>query len=190
MSNFFIHPKAIVDSSAVIGMRSRVWAFAHIADGVTIGDDCNICDHTFLENGVVLGHRVTVKCGVYLWSGVQIEDDVFIGPCVAFSNDLRPRSRKPPERYSPTVLRKGCSIGANATLLPVTVGEWAMIGAAAVVTRDVPAHALMVGNPARKVGWVCSCGERLKTMTEDRLHCTCGLTYQQSQKINIGIELI
>jgi acetyltransferase-like isoleucine patch superfamily enzyme len=172
------HPKALVDSGAIIGAGTRVWAFAHVCAGAVIGDDCNLCDHTFFENGVRLGHRVTIKCGVYLWAGVTVEDDVFVGPCVAFTNDLRPRSKKYPDKFSATRLQQGCSVGANATLLPVTIGRWAMVAAGSVVTRDVPDFALVRGNPARLVGWVCRCGQKLDEFATNETSCQCGKSYQ------------
>src|SRR5689334_21299986 len=113
MSDVFIHQNALVDTGAQIGRGTRVWAFSHVLSGAVIGENCNICDHTFIEGNVVLGSRVTVKCGVYLWDGVTIEDDVFIGPAAVFTNDLRPRSKRWPEQYSKTLLKQGCSIGAN-----------------------------------------------------------------------------
>lgn len=147
-----IHPHALVEPGATVGARTRVWAFAHILPGATVGEDCNICDHTFIESGVRLGSRVTVKCGVYLWSGVEIEDDVFIGPNATFTNDPFPRSRKYLAAPVRVTVRRGASIGANATITPgVTIGEGAMIGAGAVVVDDVPARALVVGNPGRVV---------------------------------------
>jgi acetyltransferase-like isoleucine patch superfamily enzyme len=144
----FIHERALVETEA-IGPRTRIWAFAHVMPGATIGADCNICDHTYVESDVTLGDRVTVKSGVYLWEGTVIEDDVFIGPQATFTNDRHPRSRQPFTLEGITV-RCGASIGAGAVLLPgVTVGEGAMVGAGSVVTRDVPPGAVMVGNPAR-----------------------------------------
>jgi acetyltransferase-like isoleucine patch superfamily enzyme len=184
-SNAFIHPHALVGGAAIIGKGTRVWAFAHVCDGAVIGEDCNLCDHTFLEKGVRVGDRVTIKCGVYLWDGVVIEDDVFVGPCVAFTNDLRPRSRKYPDLFLKTHLRQGCSIGANATLLPVTVGRWAMVGAGAVVTREVPAHALVCGNPARLTGWVCRCGQGLEFSGAAIAQCGCGRSFQQESETSI-----
>jgi acetyltransferase-like isoleucine patch superfamily enzyme/dTDP-4-dehydrorhamnose 3,5-epimerase-like enzyme len=147
--NYFSHAAALVESKK-IGSGTRIWAFAHVLPGAQIGADCNICDHVFIENNVVVGDRVTVKCGVQLWDGIKIEDDVFIGPNVTFTNDLWPRSRQWKDTYPSTVVRKGASIGANATILPgITIGQNAMIGAGAVVTRSVPPNAVVVGNPAR-----------------------------------------
>jgi acetyltransferase-like isoleucine patch superfamily enzyme/dTDP-4-dehydrorhamnose 3,5-epimerase-like enzyme len=146
---FFSHPNALVETEQV-GAGTRVWAFAHVLPGAVIGRDCNICDHVFIENDVVVGDRVTVKCGVQLWDGVTLEDDVFIGPNATFTNDPFPRSRKYPERFARTVVRAGASIGANATLLPgIEIGRGAMVGAGAVVTRDVPPGVVVTGNPAR-----------------------------------------
>jgi UDP-2-acetamido-3-amino-2,3-dideoxy-glucuronate N-acetyltransferase len=153
---FFAHEAAIVESTR-IGRGTRIWAFAHILPGAVLGEDCNICDGVFVENDVVVGNRVTVKCGVQLWDGVRLEDDVFIGPNATFTNDLFPRSRQRPEAYTPTRVRTGASIGANATILAgVTIGERAMVGAGAVVTKDVPPSAIVTGNPARVSGWVDS----------------------------------
>ncbi len=148
------HPDARVETTA-IGEGTRIWAFAHVLAGARVGADCNICDHTFVEGGAVVGDRVTLKCGVQLWDGVTLEDDVFIGPNATFTNDPFPRSRRPPAKYARTVVRKGASVGANATILPgLTIGKRAMVGAGAVVTRDVPPLAIVVGNPAVVVGYV------------------------------------
>lgn len=150
----FQHEHALVETPH-IGDGTRVWAFAHILRGARIGRDCNICDHTFIENDVILGDRVTVKCGVQLWDGLRVEDDVFIGPNATFTNDRYPRSKQHPDRYPQTTIRRGASIGANATILPgLTIGENAMVGAGAVVTRNVPPHAKVVGNPARIAGYM------------------------------------
>jgi UDP-2-acetamido-3-amino-2,3-dideoxy-glucuronate N-acetyltransferase len=151
---FFKHETAIVET-ACVGDGTRIWAFAHVLEGARIGRDCNICDHTFIENDVTLGDRVTVKCGVQLWDGVRIEDDVFIGPNATFTNDPFPRSKQPPGQFACTVVKRGASIGANATVLPgVTVGENVMVGAGAVVTHDVPRNAVILGNPGRIVSYV------------------------------------
>jgi UDP-2-acetamido-3-amino-2,3-dideoxy-glucuronate N-acetyltransferase len=154
LMSYFKHETAIVESSA-IGSGTRIWAFAHVLPGAKIGADCNICDHTFVENEVVIGDRVTVKCGVQIWDGVCLEDDVFVGPGAAFTNDLYPRSKQRVSEHPRTIVRRGASIGANATILPgITIGEQAMIGAGAVVTRNVPARAKLSGNPARIVGYM------------------------------------
>lgn len=154
MNGVFIHPNAICETQA-IGGGTRVWAFAHILPGARIGRDCNICDGVFVENDVVVGDRVTVKCGVQLWDGVVIEDDVFIGPNATFTNDHFPRSKVRPQAFLRTTIRRGASIGANATILPgIEVSSGAMVGAGAVVTRSVPPNAIVVGNPARITGYV------------------------------------
>jgi acetyltransferase-like isoleucine patch superfamily enzyme len=147
-----VHPQAIVESTQ-IGEQTRIWAFCHVLPGAKIGQDVNLCDHTFVENDVIIGNRVTVKCGVQLWDGLRIEDDVFIGPNVTFTNDLFPRSKQyPADGFPETRIKKGASIGANATILPgITVGEYAMIGAGSVVTQDVPPYTVVVGNPARMI---------------------------------------
>jgi acetyltransferase-like isoleucine patch superfamily enzyme len=159
----FVHGHGLCESTRV-GPRTRVWAFAHVLPGAVVGADCNICDHAFVESGAVLGDRVTVKNAVLVWDGVTVEDDVFLGPNMIFTNDLRPRSRVPKSSgdLDTTLVRRGASIGANATVVAgVTVGAYAFVGAGTVVIRDVPAHALVVGNPARQIGWVCFCGARL-----------------------------
>lgn len=151
---WFCHEAAIVETSNV-GKGTRVWAFAHILPGARLGEDCNVCDGVFIENEVAVGDRVTLKCGVQLWDGVTLEDDVFVGPNATFTNDPFPRSRQRPTRVTPTLVRHGASIGANATILcGVTIGEWAMVGAGAVVTHDVPPRAIVFGNPACVHGYV------------------------------------
>ena len=155
MTETFIHPQAIVEKGATIGPSTRVWAFAHILAGAVIGRDCDICDHVFIENQVKVGDRVTIKCGVQLWDGVTLEDDVFVGPNATFTNDRFPRSKHYLDPDPQTVVRQGASIGANATILPgLTIGREAMVGAGAVVTRDVPDRAIVAGVPARIVGYV------------------------------------
>ncbi len=147
----FIHSHALVDEGVTLGARTRVWAFAHILSNAALGADCNVCDHVFIENLVKIGNRVTIKCGVQIWDGITLEDDVFVGPNATFTNDLLPRSRQYPEHGFPkTLVKRGASIGGNATILPgLIIGEFAMVGAGAVVTKDVPPYALVVGNPAK-----------------------------------------
>lgn len=152
--NYFVHPNGLCESSNV-GEGTRIWAFAHVLPGARIGSGCNICDGVFIENDVTVGDNVTVKCGVQLWDGVTLEDNVFVGPNATFTNDLRPRSKVYPDAFLRTVVEKGSSIGANATILPgIRIGRNAMIGAGAVVTRSVPPNAVVVGNPAKIAGYV------------------------------------
>lgn len=149
----YVHEKGICES-ADIGEGTRIWAFAHVLQGARIGKDCNICDHVFVENDVVVGDGVTVKSGVQLWDGIRIGDRVFVGPNATFTNDRMPRSKVYPERFLQTHIEDDASIGANATVLPgIRIGRGAIIGAGTVVTRDVPAFATVVGNPARIVGY-------------------------------------
>ena len=150
----FLHPQALCESPHV-GEGTRIWAFAHVLPGARIGADCNICDHVFIENDVILGDRVTVKCGVQLWDGLRVEDDVFIGPNATFSNDKYPRSKRHDRELLQTWIGKGASIGGGATILPgLKIGARAMVGAGSVVTQDVPPRATVSGNPARIVGYV------------------------------------
>ncbi len=154
MTDYFVHPQGICESTQV-GLRTRIWAFAHVLPGARIGADCNICDHVFIENDVVVGDRVTVKSGVQLWDGVRLGNDVFVGPNATFTNDKFPRSRQWLSESPETRVGEGASIGANATILPgLTIGQNAMIGAGAVVTVNVPPNAIVYGNPARIRGYV------------------------------------
>ncbi|MBZ9883160.1 WxcM-like domain-containing protein [Mesorhizobium sp. CA10] len=150
---FFVHDRGICESTRV-GNGTRVWAFAHVLPGAVIGANCNICDHVFIENDVSVGDDVTIKSGVQLWDGVRLGNRVFVGPNATFTNDRFPRSKHYPEQFLQTVVEDGASIGANATILPgITIGRQAMIGAGAVVTKNVPANAVVVGNPAVIVGY-------------------------------------
>ncbi len=184
----FIHPAAIVETDQV-GPGTRIWAFAHVTEGCQVGRDCNICAHTFIERGVCLGDRVTVKCGVYLWQGVTCEDDVFIGPNVSFTNDLYPRSRQYLEQPIETLVRKGASIGANATILAgLTVGEYAMVGAGAVVSANVPDYALVCHSPARVVGFVSRYGNKLAIADGIGVCPQSGLRYRINGEYCVPVE--
>jgi acetyltransferase-like isoleucine patch superfamily enzyme len=146
-----IHPLSEVQSEN-IGVGTSVWQFCVILANAQIGEDCNICSHCFIENDVIVGDRVTVKCGVQLWDGLRVEDDVFIGPNVTFTNDKHPRSKQYTDEFSQTIIRNGASIGANATILPgVEIGAGSMIGAGAVVTKSVAEGLTVVGNPAKEI---------------------------------------
>jgi UDP-2-acetamido-3-amino-2,3-dideoxy-glucuronate N-acetyltransferase len=160
---YFAHPQALVESED-IGPGTRIWAFAHVLPGAKIGANCNICDNAFIETGAVLGNNVTVKNGVAIWWGVTVEDNVFLGPNCVLTNDPNPRAyiKKSNPALQTTLIRANATVGANATILcGTTIGQYAFIGAGAVVLRTVLDFALMVGNPARQVGWMCSCARRL-----------------------------
>jgi UDP-2-acetamido-3-amino-2,3-dideoxy-glucuronate N-acetyltransferase len=149
-----VHPSADVQT-AQIGKGTRVWQYSVVLAGASIGEDCNINCHCFVENDVRIGNRVTVKSGVYIWDGIEVEDDVFIGPNATFVNDPYPRSKQYPEAFARTIVRRGASIGAAATILGgIEIGEYAMIGAGSVVTKNVPAYTKWYGNPARQMGSV------------------------------------
>jgi len=159
----FVHERALCESEQV-GARTRIWAFAHVMPGAVIGTDCNVCDHAFVETGALLGDRVTVKNNVLIWDKVTVENDVFLGPNVVLTNDLVPRvkHKSSPDDFLPTLIREGATVGANATIVcGLTIGRNAFVGAGSVVVKSVPDHALVVGNPARQIGWMCECGGRL-----------------------------
>ncbi|GAA3458429.1 acyltransferase [Saccharothrix longispora] len=159
----FVHPKGLCESDDV-GDGTRVWAFAHVLPGARVGRDCNICDGAFVESRAVLGDRVTVKNGTLVFDGVTCEDEVFLGPNVLFTNDLRPRAaiKRGGDELLTTLVRRGATLGAGTVVVcGVEVGEHAFAAAGSVVTKDVPAHAFVAGNPARHKGWVCACGQRL-----------------------------
>lgn len=149
-----IHKLSDVKSNN-IGLNTKIWQYCIIFEGAMIGENCNICAHTLIENDVIIGNNVTIKSGVYIWDGVRIEDNVFIGPSVTFTNDIFPRSKQYPEKFLNTIIKKGASIGANATILAgLTLGENCMIGAGSVITKDIPANAVVIGNPARIIRFI------------------------------------
>lgn len=168
----FVHPDGRCESTEV-GAGTRVWAFAHVLQGAVLGAGCNICDGAFIESGVVIGDGVTVKNQVMIFEGVTIEDEVFLGPGVIFTNDMNPRAfiKKHGNELSPTLVQRRATIGAGSVVVcGTTIGEYAFVGAGTVVTRDVPDHAFVVGNPGRLIGWACECGLRLPRS----LACDCG----------------
>jgi acetyltransferase-like isoleucine patch superfamily enzyme len=182
--DYFVHPQALCESDDV-GRGTRIWAFAHVMAGAHVGVECNIGDHCFIENGAWVGDRVTVKNAVLIWDAVRIEDDAFVGPNAVFTNFVNPRSRfKPrPEDFVPTLVKRGASIGANATIVcGITIGEHGFVGAGAVVIRDVLAHAMVAGNPARRIGWMCVCGGRL----DRRLRCACGRVFRRDGRAGLA----
>ncbi|HEX5493045.1 MAG TPA: acyltransferase [Mycobacteriales bacterium] len=177
----FVHPRGLCESDRV-GPGTRVWAFAHVLPGARVGAGCNICDGAFVESGAVLGDNVTVKNGTLVFDRVNLGDEVFCGPNVLFTNDLRPRAaiRRGRAEFLPTVVRRGATLGAGAVVVcGTTIGEYAFVAAGAVVTRDVPAYGFVAGNPARRRGWVCACADPLPDPLPDPLTCAgCGAGYR------------
>jgi UDP-2-acetamido-3-amino-2,3-dideoxy-glucuronate N-acetyltransferase len=160
----FVHETAVVDEGVTLGKGTRVWHFCHLTKGCIIGERCNLGQNVYVAGRVVLGNNVKVQNNISIYDGVEIEDDVFLGPSMVFTNVSTPRSVIPRrDRYERTLVKKGATIGANATIVcGLTVGENAFVGAGAVVTKDVPPHALVVGNPARQTGWMCACGAKFE----------------------------
>ena len=162
-----IHHSSEVHSSK-IGLNTNIWQFCIVLKDAQIGDDCNINSHVFIENDVIIGNRVTVKAGVQIWDGLTIEDDVFIGPNFTFTNDKTPRSKHYPSSFNKTIIRRGASIGANSTILSnIEIGNFALVGAGSVVTKSVNSQALIMGNPAKQVGWVDLNGETLLQISKN-----------------------
>lgn len=182
----FIHPTAVVEEPKRIGPGTKVWHFSHIMAGAHIGADCIIGQNVFAASTVVVGDRVKIQNNVSLYDGVELEADVFCGPSVVFTNVTHPRSFVSRRmEFEKTLVRKGATLGANATILcGLTVGSYAFIGAGSVVTKDVPDHALMVGNPARLKGWVCRCGKQLRRGGRQWRCTACGLSYRGARPVS------
>lgn len=164
MAEFFVHESSYIDEDVEIGKGTKIWHFCHVQKGARIGENCSFGQNVNVSNNVIIGNGVRVQNNVSIYEGVELEDYVFCGPSMVFTNDLTPRVKYPKGSagYKKTLVKEGASIGANATIVcGHTVGKWAMIAAGAVVTKDVPDHALMAGVPAKQIGWVCECGERL-----------------------------
>jgi UDP-2-acetamido-3-amino-2,3-dideoxy-glucuronate N-acetyltransferase len=172
-TSFFAHPSAVIDENCSIGSGTKIWHFSHVMPDCSIGKNCNLGQNVVVSPGVVLGDNVKVQNNVSVYTGVICEDDVFLGPSMVFTNVINPRSfvdRK--EEFKSTIVRKGASIGANATIVcGVEIGAYSMIGAGAVIVRTVPAHALVVGNPAKQIGWVSEHGHRLQFENNDTAWC-------------------
>ena len=182
MPDYFVHESSYVDDGAIIGAGSKIWHFSHVMPGAVIGERCNLGQNVVVMPKTRLGNDVKVQNNVSIYEGVTLEDDVFCGPSCVFTNVINPRSHVSRKaEYKATLVRRGATIGANATIVcGVTLGEYAFIGAGAVITDDVPAYGLMVGVPARRIGWMCQCGVRLK-VEQGRAACgACGSTYTEN----------
>ena len=181
--DYFKHESAYVDEGAKVGRGTRIWHFCHVMAGAEIGENCTLGQNVFVAKGVRIGNGVKIQNNVSVYEGVVLEDDVFVGPSAVFTNVRNPRSpfpRNRPEDYLPTLVRRGATIGANATIgCELTLGEWCVVAAGSVVTKDVPPYALVAGVPARRIGWVCECGERLAFEGKEATCGTCGRRYLQ-----------
>jgi len=181
MPDYFVHESSYVDAGAVVGAGTRIWHFSHVMPGAVIGERCNLGQNVVVMPGTRLGNNVKVQNNVSIYEGVELEDDVFCGPSCVFTNVMNPRSHVSRKaEYRRTLVRRGATIGANATVIcGSTLGAYAFIGAGAVVRGDVPDYALMVGVPARRVGWMCQCGERLALRSAEAECAACGARYRE-----------
>ncbi|RKJ43662.1 N-acetyltransferase [bacterium 1XD8-76] len=162
MSNIYVHPTAEVDKGAMVGDGTKIWNQAQVREGARLGEGCVVSKNVYIDENVQIGSRVKIQNNVNVYHGVTIEDDVFLGPSMTFTNDMYPRAFSREWKVSDTLVKRGASIGANASIrCGITIGEYATIGIGSTVVKDVPAHALVVGNPARQIGWVCECGYKL-----------------------------
>jgi UDP-2-acetamido-3-amino-2,3-dideoxy-glucuronate N-acetyltransferase len=177
-ANVFVHETAIVDGQANLGAGTKIWHFSHILSGTAIGEGCNIGQNVVVGPDVSIGRQCKIQNNVSVYKGVTLEDDVFCGPSMVFTNIYNPRAAiRKMDQIRPTLVKKGATLGANSTIVcGVTIGRYAFIGAGTVVIRSVPDHALVVGNPARRIGWACSCGEKLH---EDLVCSACGSSYKR-----------
>ncbi|MEK0313772.1 acyltransferase [Cohnella sp. 56] len=180
--DYFLHESSYVDEPSEIGSGTKIWHFSHIMSGAVIGENCNLGQNVVISPDVRLGNNVKVQNNVSVYTGVVCEDNVFLGPSCVFTNVINPRSHiSRRDDYKRTLVKEGASIGANATVVcGHTIGRYALIGAGAVVTRDVPDYGLIVGVPGRLAGWVCACGERLRFVSQTAVCAVCGLSYQLS----------
>jgi UDP-2-acetamido-3-amino-2,3-dideoxy-glucuronate N-acetyltransferase len=186
MAEYFVHESSYVDENVSVGRGTKIWFFSHIQSGARIGENCNIGQNVNIGNNVTIGNQVKIQNNVSVYEGVELEDYVFCGPSMVFTNIVNPRSEFPQRgagHYKKTLVKRGATLGANSTIVcGVTIGRCAFVGAGAVVTKDIPDYALVIGNPGRVTGWMCACGTRLfKDKTEDTDTCSsCGRQYRKS----------
>ena len=189
--DYFVHESSYIDEDVKIGIGTKVWFFCHVQKGSRIGEHCSLGQNVNVGNNVIIGDFVKIQNNVSIYEGVKLEDYVFCGPSMVFTNDLTPRSKYPKgaDGYKETLVRYGATIGANATIVcGNTIGRWAMIAAGAVVTNDVPDYALVAGVPAKQIGWVCICGEKLATEKEEMYSCgECERKYSYESERLIGL---
>lgn len=187
MAGYFVHESSYIDEDVVIGEGTKIWHFCHVQKGARIGKNCSFGQNVNISNYVKIGDGVKVQNNVSIYEGVELEDDVFCGPSMVFTNDLTPRAKYPKGSagYRYTLIKRGATIGANATIVcGHSLGEWSMVAAGAVVTKDVPSHALVAGTPAKQIGWVCECGQRLNTDFQ------CSVCNRKYRQIENGLEEI